>query len=284
MTSNATPFQMDLRQTVKLVVYALLLVNFALYIADDIRVASYTMRNGGSFLDWTSAFTTTIDESAWFILLLLFELETYVLSDEIQRRPGVLLLVHGMRLLCYASLTHSVYAFGLTYLDISQVTAINGVSDLCQYVGTELSFVRNLEYTDINAITCNTLSNANEFFFTEPDLVVTDASGLALETRLALVDVLEVLVWLSILFTIEVMVWLQDRDITRSKLITGIKWAKTILYTSLWCAAAYWASLGHWYFAWDEALWIVGFFAIEMNVSEWKKEIEETQTETAESI
>ena len=40
------------------------------------------MRNGGSFLKWTQALATSIDESAWFILLFLLELETYVLSDE----------------------------------------------------------------------------------------------------------------------------------------------------------------------------------------------------------
>jgi hypothetical protein len=26
-------------------------------------------------------------------------------------------------------------------------------------------------------------------------------------------------------------------------------------------------------FAWDESMWIAGFFAIEMNLSEWRKEI-----------
>ncbi len=40
------------------------------------------MRNGGSFLDWIEAFATTIDETAWLILVFLFELETYVLSNE----------------------------------------------------------------------------------------------------------------------------------------------------------------------------------------------------------
>ena len=31
-------------------------------------------------------------------------------------------------------------------------------------------------------------------------------------------------------------------------------------------------------FAWDEALWIIGFCAIEMNIDDWKKEIEEAET------
>ena len=70
------------RQTLKLVIYVLLLINFVLYIIDDIRIASYTLQEDASFLDWTQSFATTIDESAWLILLFLFELETYMLSDE----------------------------------------------------------------------------------------------------------------------------------------------------------------------------------------------------------
>lgn len=274
MTLQAGRIKLDLRQTIKLLVYTLLLANFVLYIRDDLSIASYTMRNGGSFLEWTAAFATTIDESAWFILLLLFELETYVLSDEIQQRVGVRALVHGVRLLCYVSLLHSIYAFGLIYYDITLVTVIPGTTDLCQFADSGMSFVRNLAYTDLSSANCGSLSTDTRFYFTDPGLVVTDSSGLALETQLALADIVEVVVWMLILGTIEAMVWLQDRAITRGTLVSAIKVCKFVLYGSLWIIAAYWLCLGHWYFAWDEALWIVGFFAIEMNVSDWKKEIE----------
>lgn len=274
MTSPSTHFRLDLQQTIKLVVYALLLVNFALYIVDDMRAASYTMRNGGSILDWTSSFATTIDESAWFVLLLLFELETYVLSDEVQNRPGVMKLVHGIRLACYVFLVHSIYAFGLTYHNMLHVGAAAGISDLCQLIGPDISFLRNLEYTELTTANCPSLSTDTQFFFVEPVLVVTDSSGLAQAKTLGLVDIMEVIVWMLILFTIEAMVRLQDRNITRGTLVNVIKASKLVLYASLWCMAAYWVALGHYYFAWDEALWIVGFFAIEMNISEWKKEIE----------
>lgn len=267
--------QLDLLQSIKLVVYSLLLINFAFYIADDIRVASFTMRNGGTLLEWTAAFTTTIDESAWFLLLFLLELETYVLSDEVQERIWVMRIVHGIRMLCYLFLAHSIYAFGNTWLDLIQVSVIPGVADLCQLVGPEISFVRNLEYTDLTLDNCQSLSSAAQFYFTEPGLVVSDPSGLALETNLALVDLLEVVIWLLILLSIEAMVRFQDRGITRGPIIHLVKTSKIVLYTALWSFAAWWVYLGHYYFAWDEALWIVGFIAIEMNMDEWKKEIEE---------
>jgi hypothetical protein len=271
---------LDLRQIIKLVVYSLLLVNFTFYIADDLRVASYTMRNGGSFLDWTSAFTTTLDETAWFLLLFLFELETYLLSDGVLDRRWVSRTMMGIRLVCYVSLVHSIYAFGNIYLDLTDVIVIPAVTDLCQLVADDISFVRNLAYTDLTNGTCGALSTENQFYYTEPGLVVSDSSGLALETRLALVDWLEVIFWMFILFSIEAMVWLQDRGTTRGTMVGAIKIGKLILYSSLWAIAAYWVTLGHYYFAWDEALWIIGFFAIEMNVDDWKKEIENTE-ETA---
>lgn len=266
--------RLEFRQVLKIAIYSLLLVNFILYIIDDVRIASYTMRNGGSLLEWTRAFATTIDVSAWLILLFLFELETYLLSDQTLSRPMFIRLMYAVRIFCYVFLVHSVYAFSVIYIDLLQVNLIPDISNLCELVPMDLSFVRNLAYTEIDLENCLTLSSGEIFYFTEPALVVSDISGLRLEKNLALVDILEVLVWLLILMTIEIMVWLQDQSITRGSLVSFIKGAKYILYGSLWSMAAYWAYLGHYYFAWDEALWIIGFISIEMNVSDWKREIE----------
>ena len=266
--------RLEFRQVLKIAIYSLLLVNFILYIIDDVRIASYTMRNGGSLLEWTRAFATTIDISAWLILLFLFELETYLLSDQTLSRPMFIRLMYAVRIFCYVFLVHSVYAFSVIYIDLLQVNLIPDISNLCELVPMDLSFVRNLAYTEIDLENCLTLSSGEIFYFTEPALVVSDVSGLRLEKNLALVDILEVLVWLLILMTIEIMVWLQDQSITRGSLVSFIKGAKYILYGSLWSMAAYWAYLGHYYFAWDEALWIIGFISIEMNVSDWKREIE----------
>ena len=52
----------------------------------------------------------------------------------------------------------------------------------------------------------------------------------------------------------------------------------------LWSMAAYWTYLGHYYFAWDEAVWIIGFISIEMNVSQWKDEIEREKEPKISSI
>ena len=262
------------RQTLKLVIYILLLINFVLYIIDDIRIASYTLQEDASFLDWTQSFATTIDESAWLILLFLFELETYMLSDEAWSKSLFTRFMYFIRACCYIFLMHSVYAFSVIYYDLLNVQQLQNITNLCELIPLDMTFVRNLSYTTIDSLNCHELSNQSVFYFTEPNLVVSDMSGLQLERNLALVDLLEILVWLLILFTIEAMVWLQDRAITQGKLISLIKVSKYFLYGMLWSMAAYWTYLGHYYFAWDEAVWIVGFISIEMNVSQWKEEIE----------
>ena len=63
-----------------------------------------------TFLDWTSEFATSIDESAWFLLLFMFELETYALDDAAWK-GWVARIVHGVRVICYVMLAHTIYAY-----------------------------------------------------------------------------------------------------------------------------------------------------------------------------
>jgi len=46
----------------------------------------------------------------------------------------------------------------------------------------------------------------------------------------------------------------------------------------LWMAALYWLYRDHFMFAWDEFLWIAGFYVIGLNLSEWREEINENNS------
>lgn len=50
-------------------------------------------------------------------------------------------------------------------------------------------------------------------------------------------------------------------------------------YIVLLAHSAFWLWAGHWVWAWDQFLWIAGFWAIEHNVSEWREEILEENEE-----
>jgi len=89
-----------IQQAVKWTVYTLLIINFVFYIFEDWNRAIHTLHAGSTFLDWTGEFATSIDESAWFLLLIMFELETYVVGDE-DWTGWIAHTVRGIRLVSY---------------------------------------------------------------------------------------------------------------------------------------------------------------------------------------
>lgn len=262
-----------LQQIVKWTVYSLLIVNFGFYIWEDVYRAVHTLHAGSTLFDWTSEFATTIDTSAWFILLLMFELETYQLDDEHWKR-WVSRTVRGLRLVCYAMIIHTVVAYSGTVVKYTPTLPITDATTLCDLADDGVSFVYNLEYTEVNAENCGTLSDATEFFKLGPkDPLVTSAAGLDVARDLAWADVVEVIVWLVIVLSIEKIVRLQGRGITGSRLMSTLNGAKLVSYGILFVLAVYWAGLGHWLYTWDTFLWVAGFVVIEMNVSEWRDEL-----------
>ncbi len=259
------------RQVIKWTVYTLLLLNWGLYIAEDWQTALHTLGKDSTLLDWTSTFGTTLDTTAWFGLLTLWELETYILSDDAHTRfiSWSFLIVRGV---CYVFLAHTVLSRADTVYTLSELEPSPGISSLCQLADQETSFAYNVRYTLIDSSNCGSLSDGKKFYAIE-DTAVTDESGYKLERRNAIIDLEDAITWLLVMLTIEIAIWLQDREITGGP-VMFVSRAGKLLYGLLFANAAYYAYEGHWLYCWDQMLWIGGFFAIEVNVSEWRKHIE----------
>ena len=263
----------ELRHWIKWTVYTLLLVNFGYYIWEEWVIAAHTLPEGGTILAWTAAFAGSLDEAAWFLLLALFELETYAIPDE-AFTPAIERTLHAARIVGYLFLAHTIYAYGLNLVDLERkVTVVPGVDSLCELTDQEISFASTMKYTLIDAENCGELSDATEFYQMVVESVVTDARGLAIEKQLGWVDLIEAVVWLLIVLTIEIEVRLQNRDIASGPLMRATEAAKLLLYGILFLAAGYWAFRDLWVYVWDELVWIGGFAVIEMNVSEWRDEL-----------
>ena len=260
------------QQIVKWTVYIFLLINWGFYIVEDWNRAVHTLTAASTFLDWTAEFATSIDESAWFILLFMFELETYILEDE-DWTGWVGHTVRGVRLLCIAMIAHTVYAFFITLINIQPTVPVEDVNNLCDMTSEDVSFVYNLEYTNVTEETCGELSDATQFFWVADDPIVSDHAGLDLERRLAVADLIEVSLWVLVLLAIEIVVRLQGKGITGGAVIRTATYAQFVIYAGILSIGIYWASLGHWLYLWDEFVWIMGFAAIDMNLSEWRDEI-----------
>ncbi len=278
-TSLASRWQgLDKGQLVKWTVYSLLLLNWGFYAVEEFYIASHTLRQGGTFLQWAEEFATTIDEFAWFGLLFMFELETYMLDESLEKRR-VRWSVHGMRLVCYVFLLHTVYARINSMVDVFAVEPSPTITGLCQVAGQDISFGENFRYEVVTAENCSTLSSDSVFFLLTPS-VITDSDGFALEKKHVLVDFQDAVMWLLVVWAIELAVWLQNREITGGVLMV-VSHATKLGYAILIGHAAFWIWTGNWVYGWDQFLWIAGFWAIEMNLSEWREEIREEHPETA---
>ena len=249
----------------------MLFINFGYYLIEEIYIASHTLRQGGTFLQWTEEFATSIDELGWFGLLIALELETYSLSEDTLEKKWVSWSIHLVRLICYIFLAHTVLARIATVNDFIAVKPSVEISHLCQLADQEISFGENYRYEIIDQINCTELSQGNTFYYLDPS-VVTDQDGYELEQKHVWIDLNDAIVWILVVWAIELAVWLQNRNVTGGRLMLATHVAKA-LYAILFLDAAWWVYTGHWVYAWDQFLWIAGFWAIERNLSAWRAEI-----------
>ena len=265
------------KQSIKWVVYSLLLVNFVLYIIRDISAATHTLTAASKIMDWLRVYATTGDYAAWLILILLLEMETYILSDE-AFTPLVSAVVRGIRVICYVSILHTVYAYGVNlWQSHYRIEPAPEVTDLCQAADSQLSFVSNQKYMHLDADNCAQLSNGQEYFLLDKGQVITDRVNLEREQWLAWLDLAEAVCWLVILIVIELAIRMQDRGITSGRLVTSGNYLKLGAYGLIIMIAIHWGMTDLFLYFWDEILWIGGFAAIEMNMSDWRAELEETK-------
>jgi len=252
----------------------LLIVNWGYYIFDDWRVAQHTLVAGDSLREHFNSYATSLDELAWFTMLFLFEAETYWLDAAAMTRLKRRLFV-ALRIICYAFLVHTVYAYIFDYYEITQAPILPAISSTCDLVTQNFSFVRNLAYTAIDANNCSALSSATTLYQIGNNPVITDLAGLLELKLLYAVEIEDALIWLGVVLTIELVVLMQERGISGGPLISGCNYLTMALYTVLVGNAIVWFWKGHWVYGWDQLLWIGGFAAIGSNLSQWRDELQD---------
>lgn len=263
----------ELRGWIKWIVYSLLLINFGYYLWEEWVIAGHTLNASSTLLDWGSAYAASLEELAWFLLLVLFELETAALPDG-AFTPAVERSLHLGRLVAVIMLAHTVYAYVVYGVDLERkVTVLPDVSSLCDLADQDAVFASNMRYTPIDSENCLELSGAQKLYQLIEDGVATDRRGLTIEKQLAWIDVVEIITWILIILTIEIEVWLQNRDVVGGRLMHAANVSKVLLYGTLFLVMGAWALLGQWVYVWDEFVWIAGFVMIEMNVVEWRDEL-----------
>jgi hypothetical protein len=266
-------------QLFKYTVYALLTLNVYLFFAEEWAAASHRFVNGVALEDIIEGFAASIDTAAWVVLLLMFELETYVLSDE-QFSRRVTWTLHGIRATCYAFIVYAFYGYVSKLLFLFDAVPLANVSDLCSLVANQWAYAVDFdEYEVITAANCATVSTATSFFQLSGLTAVVDALGLRDITRLAWVDVINSAVWLLVVMVLELDVFFQERNRLEGMILRVSNASKFALYSLLLLAAIYWGVKGDFVDFWDAFLWLIAFVFIELNVFEWRQESLEQQAE-----
>jgi len=259
-------------QMFKYVVYVLLAMNIYWFFAEEHLAAKLQFPNGIAASDLIEAYSATIDTAAWVVLLLMFELETYLLDDRHFTR-AVTLSLHGLRALCYAFIVYAFYGYIANLTFLYETTLLPGISNICALPSGSWSWAVTLdEYAAITAANCAGLTNASVFHQFSNMTAVVDSQGLRDIRYLAWVDVINAGVWLLVVLVLEIDVRLQERGLYDGFALTASNASKFVLYSLLLLAAIYWGLKGDFVDFWDAFLWLVAFVFIELNVFEWRQE------------
>ncbi|HEX5786585.1 MAG TPA: hypothetical protein VFY03_00275 [Woeseiaceae bacterium] len=268
-----TPRRETLFQLFKYLVYSLLAVNVYVFLREEYLAALIEFPGGVPFGDIIDAYATTIDTAAWLVLLLMFELETYVLGPRHSTPPAVTRTLHGLRIASYVFIVYAFYGYTLNAVDTYDVAVVAGLDDLCTLAGNAWMYAVDYdEYVAITAANCADLSPAGSFLrFAELPAVV-DAAGLGHIRLLAWADASNALVWILIVVILEIEVRLQEHDRLTDAAVRVMGVIKVVFYSILFLLAIYWGFDGDFVDFWDAFLWLVAFFFIELNVIEWRHE------------
>jgi len=259
-------------QLFKYVVYALLTANIYFFFVEEWAASSYRFANGVALGDMIEAFAASIDTASWVVLLLMFELETYVLDDK-HFTPKVTWSLHGLRAICYTFIVYSFYGYVTKLTFILGAAPLANISDLCSLVDGRWAYAVDLdEYAVLTTNNCMELSSASSFLQFTGLTALVDRVGFVEITRLAWVDVINAGVWLLVVLVLEFDVRLQEHNRLAGRALRFSNLSKYVLYSALFLAAVYWGIKGDFVDFWDAFLWLVAFIFIELNVFDWRKE------------
>lgn len=274
-----------LYQAFKYTLYIFLSMNVYWFFAEEFAANKLLYPDGVGFLDIYDAYTATIDTAAWVVLLLMFELETYILDDDQITNP-VSWSLHTLRVVSYALIVRAFFGYIESLTSVLDVSVVAGVTDLCSLVSGSWSYSHDFEeYTLMTAANCSSFSTANSFLEFADARAVVDAAGHTAIIWLAWVDVINSGVWLLVVLVLEIDVRLQEHGRYEGFALRASTVIKLSLYAVLVLAMIYWMIYGDFVDWWDALLWLLAFFFIEMNVVEWHQEtLEEQAAESGHNL
>lgn len=266
-------------QAFKYTIYTLIFFNLVYFMREEYIATATRFPDGVGLGHLIDAFSQSTDSFAWLVLLLTFELETYIIPDEKLKGP-LKWVLNGIAGVCYLLITQALLGYVNHMEEIFNfVPYANGTA--CAAVGTVQALAVDLyEFADLTAQNCSTI-DSSDLFYHEGLNAITDQSYLLYMEELAVTDVINASTWLLIVLVLWIDIFLQLRGELTEKLYKWNGIVKAFLYLTLIVCCSYWAWLGDFMGFWDAFLWILAFFFIELNLFKWHEaEIEHAEHAT----
>ncbi len=258
----------------KYTVYLLLFLNIFYWLQEDYVASSHTYRDGISWQQVGNAFAQAMDSFAWFILLMIFELETAVISDK--KLTGKLkCFLNTLAGICYIFILFAFVGYATKFLMAFAFQALP-YSDSCAALSNYHSYVIELDdYAELTTLNCTELI-APLFGNIEASLIAT-ANSLYELKWLASAEALNAGAWVLVVLLLWIDVFIQLKGIIHGPLYRINMACKAVLYVSLVVICIYLAFEAPFMEFWDAFLWVVAFFFIELNIFKWAEEIQDNK-------
>jgi len=284
------PANPDVRErlfmAVKYLTYGWLTYNGYLFWASESLAANVTFHGAMSLSELIEVYSATIDTMFWIMLVVLLELETYILDDDVLKKTWVKWTMIALRSLCYGMIIYAFYGYVIKVMFQSNIVPFavaQAGKGACDLVGHGYSILLALEeYIPLTAETCQTL-DGQALGQLNGYAIIGRVEDLTYARNVAWIDIFNASSWLGVVAVLEIDVWFQLRGLYKGRLLQISKVLKVVFYSILFVCAIAWGFTGVFLDFADAALWLFAFFFIEMNLIQWQQTTEEEVMLTASS-
>lgn len=259
---------------IKYLTYGLLIYNGYLFFLDESAASSTTFSRGLSLSEIIEVYSATIDTTFWIMLVVLLELETYIIDDEVLKKTAVKWTMIGLRTTCYMMITYALYGYIVKTGFQSDMVPFM-VASACDVVGQNFSILVGIEdYVALSAENCGAL-DGKDLYQLNGHNIIAPLAELVYARNVASIDIFNASAWLGVVLVLEVDVWYQLKGDYKGILLKVSYALKGILYSILFGALFAWAYTGDLLDITDSAVWLFAFFFIELNLIQWQQETTE---------
>jgi hypothetical protein len=260
--------------SVKYLTYGWLSLNGYLFWAGEAAASDVTFSRDLTLSEIIEVYSASIDTTFWILLVILLELETYVIDDRILKRTSVKWSMIGLRTICYVMIVYALYGYIVKTAFQSDILPF-ATANACALVDQGFAIIVALEdYIPLTASNCQTL-NGQELARLNGQDIIGLRDDLIYARNVAWIDIFNASTWLGVVAILEIDVWFQLKGSLTGRLLRVSYVLKIIFYSILFACAVAWGITGVFLDFADAFLWLFAFFFIEMNLFQWQQETEE---------